>query len=190
MDQFGQPDSPPDAPHGWPVQPGERPPSREGGWQPSDPPTAQSWPHTQELPNTPPHGAPPPMPPRPAPSVRPAAPPSPPRAGRSRVGLGFLAGLLVALLVGGVGFAIGRDASTTKTVAADTSPAPQPVKITPAAPGTVDPAEAVAKALSPAVVQIETDQGLGSGFIYDTDGHILTASARDRWRQVGPGPTR
>jgi S1-C subfamily serine protease len=40
----------------------------------------------------------------------------------------------------------------------------------------VEPAAAVAKALGPAVVQIETDQGLGSGFIYDKSGLILTAA--------------
>ena len=33
---------------------------------------------------------------------------------------------------------------------------------------------AVAKALSPAVVQIETQEGLGSGVIYDSAGLILT----------------
>jgi putative serine protease PepD len=39
-----------------------------------------------------------------------------------------------------------------------------------------EPAAAVAAALSPAVVQITTGQGLGSGFIYDESGLILTAA--------------
>lgn len=39
-----------------------------------------------------------------------------------------------------------------------------------------EPAAAVATALSPAVVQITTAQGLGSGFIYDESGLILTAA--------------
>ena len=38
-----------------------------------------------------------------------------------------------------------------------------------------EPAAAVAAALGPAVVQIETQQGLGSGFIYDEAGLIMTA---------------
>jgi putative serine protease PepD len=39
-----------------------------------------------------------------------------------------------------------------------------------------EPVAAVAAAVSPAVVQIETRSGLGSGFVYDPDGHILTAA--------------
>jgi S1-C subfamily serine protease len=42
--------------------------------------------------------------------------------------------------------------------------------------GTSDePVAAVAAAVAPAVVQIETDGGLGSGFVYDPSGLILTA---------------
>ena len=43
-------------------------------------------------------------------------------------------------------------------------------------PNAVEPIAAVAAAVSPAVVQIETRQGLGSGFVYDDQGHILTAA--------------
>jgi putative serine protease PepD len=39
-----------------------------------------------------------------------------------------------------------------------------------------EPVAAVAALLGPAVVQIETDTGLGSGFVYDSDGLILTAA--------------
>ncbi|MDH3259881.1 MAG: S1C family serine protease [Acidimicrobiia bacterium] len=46
------------------------------------------------------------------------------------------------------------------------SPAPQPGD---------EPVAAVAAALLPATVQIETPAGLGSGFIYDSVGYILTA---------------
>jgi putative serine protease PepD len=38
-----------------------------------------------------------------------------------------------------------------------------------------EPIAAVAAAVGPAVVQIETARGLGSGVLYDTEGHILTA---------------
>jgi putative serine protease PepD len=41
---------------------------------------------------------------------------------------------------------------------------------------TDEPVAAVAAAVAPAVVQIETSSGLGSGFVYDSDGHILTAN--------------
>jgi putative serine protease PepD len=39
-----------------------------------------------------------------------------------------------------------------------------------------EPVAAVAAVLAPAVVQIETDTGLGSGFVYDADGLIMTAA--------------
>ena len=39
-----------------------------------------------------------------------------------------------------------------------------------------EPVAAVAAAVSPAVVQIETRSGLGSGFIYDSEGRIITAA--------------
>jgi S1-C subfamily serine protease len=42
--------------------------------------------------------------------------------------------------------------------------------------GDEEPVSQVAKALSPSVVQIETDNGLGSGVVYDDDGLILTAA--------------
>src|SRR5207302_10541564 len=41
---------------------------------------------------------------------------------------------------------------------------------------TDEPIAAVAAALSPSVVQIETRTGLGSGVVYDNEGHILTAA--------------
>jgi putative serine protease PepD len=56
-----------------------------------------------------------------------------------------------------------------------------PIAATPVSTDTIDgatdePVAAVAEALSPAVVQIETSRGLGSGIIYDEEGHILTAA--------------
>ncbi len=204
MDEQVPPPSPDDHPDGWPVHPGDVPPVREGGWQPDpghasswgqDPTWASSWtpPHEPTPPGADPRGPVPAagLPPVPPPAPPPGPPPAPPapgagpprhagfdprRSGRSRALVGFVAGLLLALMVGGVGFALGRQQDGTGAASPASTPAPQRVSITPAAPGTVEPAEAVAKALGPAVVQIETDQGLGSGFIYDTDGHILTAS--------------
>ena len=39
-----------------------------------------------------------------------------------------------------------------------------------------EPAAAVAAALGPAVVQLRTSEGLGSGFVYDRSGLIMTAA--------------
>jgi len=43
-------------------------------------------------------------------------------------------------------------------------------------PNSPEPIAAVAAKVSPCVVQIEGSNDLGSGFIYDNDGHILTAA--------------
>lgn len=86
---------------------------------------------------------------------------------------------MAALLIGALGFVAGRSNQPTATTGATEAQvqvtAPSKTDVPPIAGTSAEPVEAVAKVLSPAVVQIETDQGLGSGFIYDTDGHILTA---------------
>ncbi len=46
----------------------------------------------------------------------------------------------------------------------------------PVADDVAEPVAAVAQAVSPSVVQIETNTGLGSGIVYDDAGHILTAA--------------
>ncbi|MBK6857394.1 MAG: trypsin-like peptidase domain-containing protein [Microthrixaceae bacterium] len=46
----------------------------------------------------------------------------------------------------------------------------------PVSGSTAEPVAAVASVLAPAVVQIETDTGLGSGFVYDGEGLIMTAA--------------
>jgi putative serine protease PepD len=120
---------------------------------------------------------------RPDPGAPPAGPPpAAPGSGTSPGGrraprvAGFA--LLAALLLGGAagaGYAGG-------TVAADDEPAATaPTATTPTVQGVGDPADepvaAVAEALGPAVVQLETGTGLGSGFVYDADaGLIMTAA--------------
>jgi putative serine protease PepD len=82
-----------------------------------------------------------------------------------------------AALLGG-GYAFARSTETTHD-ARVTTPVALPVSSgsTPTIdPNTDEPIAAVAAAVSPAVVQIETRTGLGSGFVYDDDGHILTAA--------------
>jgi putative serine protease PepD len=83
---------------------------------------------------------------------------------RTWVALGLVAALLVA--VGGV---VWRQNSSSHAAATTPTVAP------PKDPGSQTSVEQVAKALGPAVVQIEVGQGLGSGVIYDSSGLILTA---------------
>ncbi|HEX7131863.1 MAG TPA: trypsin-like peptidase domain-containing protein [Iamia sp.] len=116
-------------------------------------------------------GAPPPLPP--------AAPGSGSPSGRRGPKLAGLA-LVAALLLGaaaGAGFAAGESLADDDTPSAVTT---TPAATTPTVEGvdaTAEPVAAVAEALSPAVVQLETQTGLGSGFVYDADqGLIMTAA--------------
>ena len=89
----------------------------------------------------------------------------------------------VALFVGGLlaGWAIAdRNGSDTATTPAGQTPVTVPVGdggeggIVP--DDVAEPVAAVASAVAPSVVQINTNFGLGSGIIMDTEGHILTAA--------------
>jgi putative serine protease PepD len=107
-----------------------------------------------------------------------AAPDDPPLAtsGRSSF-VRTVSLLLVVALVAGLGYGLAglwRDDSPVEE-----SARPQPVASAPRGPVSGrqgEPVAAVAKALLPAVVQIETPTGLGSGVVYDSDGFILTAA--------------
>jgi putative serine protease PepD len=93
------------------------------------------------------------------------APPAPrPRRSSGRVALAVLVGL--CLLLGGLslGLLIDRNQTRPGLITASVVPGSLPE----------DPAAAVAKVLSPAVVQIDTDDGLGSGVMFDPSGLILT----------------
>jgi putative serine protease PepD len=86
----------------------------------------------------------------------------------------------LALVAGVAGGALG--ATVAQREAAEPSPsasAAAPVPVVAGEPpldGTAaEPAAAVAAALGPAVVQIETGSGLGSGFVYDESGLVMTA---------------
>ena len=118
------------------------------------------------------------VPPTPPP-VLPVAPTGSSRRGRGWVAVGAVVGV-AALLTAGF---LGRDvvdrnnasnrSALTGTNTSTTSPSNQAT--TPTVPGSSDePVVAVAKALSPAVVQIQTQEGLGSGVIYDSSGLIVT----------------
>jgi len=71
--------------------------------------------------------------------------------------------------------AVDHNAKSSSIAGADTSTTTGPTNTTPLVPATGDePVVAVAKALSPAVVQIQTTEGLGSGVVYDASGLIVT----------------
>ena len=119
------------------------------------------------------------VPPPPPPPPPPAPPWPPSSSGASHPGRGrraAIAAVFVAvLLFAGFAFARATESHPKDDSAADVlengSGSSTPV----VDDNQTEPVAAVAAAVSPAVVQIETDEGLGSGFIYDTDGHILTA---------------
>jgi putative serine protease PepD len=165
-------------------------PTSSGGWSPPSPrqPTGPVW--------GPPPTPPPTQPGWRATSTAPGYPPGPPHdpaiasgasgpgdspsrdAGRGlKVGLAIVSAFCV--LFGGI--AIGALASRPSTVAT-TNNGPVTSAVNPsgsASGGTVpgdsiEPASAVAIALKPAVVQLQTDEGLGSGVVYDASGLILT----------------
>ena len=98
----------------------------------------------------------------------------PPRRNTFRL----VAAVLAVVLLLGAGFGIGqlRDRGSSDASASGKAPG-TPVAVTPSQIKAGDePVAAVAKALLPTVVQLETDQGLGSGVIYDKNGYILTAA--------------
>jgi len=98
----------------------------------------------------------------------------PPRRNSSRL----VAAAVAVVLLLGAGFGLGqlRDRGSSNASASGASPG-TPVAVTPSQIKAGDePVAAVAKALLPTVVQLETDQGLGSGVIYDKSGYILTAA--------------
>ncbi len=103
-------------------------------------------------------------------------PPPPPR--RSWIRWTAIA-LVVPLLIG-TGVIAGRllipgdpDAPVAAAESSDGSDVPASVPLPDAGE---EPVAAVARALLPSVVQLETETGLGSGVIYDADGLILTAA--------------
>ena len=69
--------------------------------------------------------------------------------------------------------------TTTPPVTTTTAPPPAttlPPTTTTAAPAYDEPVGRVAAQVAPAVVQLETSDGLGSGVIFDKEGYILTAA--------------
>lgn len=137
----------------------------------------------------------PPLADRPAapgwPAASPPGPPMPPGAGtgsgpgggRPSLGRKGAAALALAAVftAGTGGVLVGRQLAPDAPAAsllAETAAPGQTVSTVdgPVAADAAEPIAAVAQALSPAVVQIETSVGLGSGFVYDASGLIMTAA--------------
>jgi putative serine protease PepD len=89
--------------------------------------------------------------------------------------------VIIAILFVAGGYVVGRAANDNKATgqpaasAAPTTNGPSETAGT-VAGNSEEPVEAVAAAVAPAVVQIETSTGLGSGVIYDSSGLIVTAA--------------
>lgn len=132
--------------------------------------------------------APPPGPPTPSGAGvdsgpgggRPVSPSSGSSTGPGRKGLAALA--LVGVFAAGTGgVLVGRQLAPSDSVgafASETAASGQPVSTVagPVAADAEEPVAAVAAAVAPAVVQLETSEGLGSGFVYDKSGLIMTAA--------------
>jgi putative serine protease PepD len=103
---------------------------------------------------------------------RPAGAGSPRSRGPSRWLAGALAGVVLLAAGYGISEAVDRDPAP----AGSGIPTAAPVSVTPI-PSGQEPAAAVAKALLPTVVEIRRGtSGLGSGFVYDSNGYIMTAA--------------
>jgi S1-C subfamily serine protease len=108
-----------------------------------------------------------------------AAPPAtPPKKRPGRAGGGRVIGItIMAAALAIASFMVGRVTNTaTATTVAGVTTTSIAGATTPTVGDAVEPVAAVAAALEPAVVQIDTPQGLGSGVIYDSSGLILTAA--------------
>jgi len=152
----------PSMPSAPPVAGQQAPPASWAGYGSS---LSQGAPPVQ--PPSPPYYGGPPTPPPPLPPVGPSSPPR--RAGVLRL---FAAGVVGALLVlAGFGARIAMEDD-------DAPAAIRPTTVSTITQAPIDPDEeplaAVAAAVSDSVVQIELDDGLGSGVVFDNQGHVLT----------------
>jgi putative serine protease PepD len=116
---------------------------------------------------------------QPGPPEPPASPPPTPSRRpdpwRRTLGAAFLVVALAVASFGAGRLTVGESPSET-TVPTTTPTTPAQTATAPTLAPSEEPVAAVAAALAPAIVQIQTDAGLGSGVIYDESGLILTAA--------------
>jgi putative serine protease PepD len=108
--------------------------------------------------------------------TRPAGGGSPRSRGPSRWLAAVVAGIVLLASGYGISQVLDRDDNAPAGAGIPTA---APSAATPAVSGSassVEPAAAVAKALLPTVVEIRQGSGLGSGFVYDKNGYIMTAA--------------
>jgi len=106
--------------------------------------------------------------------TRPADGGSPRSRGPSRWLAAVVAGIVLLASGYGISQVLDRDDATPAGAGIPTA-APSAAAPAPSASGQ-EPAAAVAKALLPTVVEIRRGSGLGSGFVYDRNGYIMTAA--------------
>jgi putative serine protease PepD len=102
------------------------------------------------------------------------APPADAGSPRGRRPSRWLASVVAGVVLLAAGYGISQ-ALDNDTPAGAGIPTAAPIAAAPV-PSGEEPAAAVAKALLPTVVEISHDNGLGSGFVYDSNGYILTAA--------------
>ena len=108
--------------------------------------------------------------------TRPADGGSPRSRGPSRWLAAVIAGIVLLASGYGISQVLDRDDATPTGAGIPTAaPSGAAPAASPSASGQ-EPAAAVAKALLPTVVEIRQGSGLGSGFVYDKNGYIMTAA--------------
>ena len=165
------PSTPSDGPKpDWRQHPGDTPPLPTSSTPPVDfgAPSTPS-PEWSVYPDAPPFEPVVVIPPHDEPDSDPTTDAHPSRA--RRVGK-YVAGGLAVFALSGAGFVAGAQfADDDDPVATQPVVAPAEVESVPAE---AEPETAVAAAVAPSVVRIDTGSGTGSGVIYTADGHIIT----------------
>jgi S1-C subfamily serine protease len=91
----------------------------------------------------------------------------------------WVAGAVAGVVLLAAGFGISRALDNDATPSGAGIPTAAPAGASPVPSGSAsgqEPAAVVAKALLPTVVEIRHDNGVGSGFVYDENGYIMTAA--------------
>jgi putative serine protease PepD len=108
--------------------------------------------------------------------TRPADGGSPRGRGPSRWLAVVVAGIVLLASGYGISQVLDRDDNTPAAAGIPTAAPASTAAAASASASSDEPAAAVAKALLPTVVEIRQGSGLGSGFVYDRDGFIMTAA--------------
>src|SRR5215212_756230 len=108
--------------------------------------------------------------------TRPADGGSPRSRGPSRWLAAVIAGIVLLASGYGISQVLDRDNAAQAGAGIPTAAPSGAAPVASVPPSGEEPAAAVAKALLPTVVEIRQGSGLGSGFVYDKNGYIMTAA--------------